>query len=343
MIEVIIPGLFSTVQDSGRQGYQAFGLPVAGAMDSYAYTVVNLLVGNYPGAAVLEMTMLGGQFRFLESLRIAIGGAEMNAALDGQPIENWSAFVVQPGSVLSFGTAQSGCRAYLAVHGGIDTPPVMGSRSTYTRANIGGHEGRQLRPGDRLKTGGAYQSQEFTVKLPQQFKPIYESRTTIRVMLGPQDDLFTAAGRETLFAAPYGITDEADRMGYRLEGTAIEHVEKADIVSDALPLGAIQVPGHGQPIVMMADRQTTGGYAKIGVVISTDISKLAQAKPGDSVQFISCSQTEAVAALRQRQEQYEEIAAYIQQRSLLPPQTTTGRLFLVSVNGQQYRVQVEER
>lgn len=337
MITVLNPGLFTTVQDGGRWGYQAYGMPVAGAMDRFAYRCVNLLAGNTGEAAVLEMTMFGGTYRFEQAAFVALGGADMEAVLDGNPVQNWSAFPVRAGSELSFGYAVNGCRTYLAILGGIDVPEVLGSKSTYTRAAVGGYEGRPLKAGDVIRFNRDGLVLPVSCKsLPADFIPEYCNEIVLRVLLGPQDNLFTEQGIKTLFTESFSITTDADRMGYRLEGPAIRHHGGADIVSDALCQGAIQVPGHGMPIIMMADRQTTGGYAKIGTVIGPDLARLAQAKPGDSVRFIKVTEDEAVMALRHEIGQYEKIAAAISQQEM------GGRILNITVNGQLFLVKVEE-
>lgn len=299
---VVEPGLLTTVQDKGRWGYQSFGMPVAGVMDRYALAAANLLAGNPEDAAVLEMTLQGGVFRFDGDSRAAVCGADMGAELDGRKIPNWSCVDIPAGGVLRFGFAAEGCRAYLAPAGGIDVPLIQGSRSTFLKAGIGGFGGRALRAGDELGTGPAGHCAERV--LPAQFVPRYGPDIVLRVLPGPQDDYFTPAGLETFFSESYRIANEADRMGYRLEGPPVAHKGAADIVSDALCQGAVQIPGHGRPIVMMADRQTCGGYAKIGTVIGPDLRLLAQGKPGDRVRFVRVGVEQAEAAL------YEERATY---------------------------------
>ena len=311
MIEVTNPGLFTTVQDKGRFGYQAFGLPVAGAMDDYAYRIANMLVNNPPDAAVLEMTLFGGVFTFSSDCYVAVCGADMQAELNGQPFPAWTAAFVSGGSTLAFKNVLSGCRTYLAVSGGIDTPLVMGSRSTFTRGVLGGHEGRALKGGDKLPTGKPAKLPSGPIALPAGFIPKYEGAISIRVMLGPQDDLFTPEGIETLFGSEYTVSQDSDRMGCRLEtGVQIKHLDKPDIVSDALCLGAVQVPGHGMPIIMMADRQTTGGYTKIATVIGADIWKMAQATPGTKVRFSKAADTEAQAAFNDRLAVFNKIKEF---------------------------------
>ena len=338
MLEVKEPGLFTTVQDLGRNGYQAYGMPVAGAMDEYACKMANRLLCNEPGAAVLEMTLLGGSFFFHQACWVAVTGAAMPISLDGKMQSNWSRFFVPAGSELSFGYAEQGCRTYLAVQGGVEVPVILGSRSTYTRGTIGGLNGRALKTGDVLPLGACDRRLEKPLFLPVSYIPIPEERPLVRVLLGPQAEAFTDQGVAALFSADYEISSEADRMGYRLEGPVIEHVGKADIISDALCLGAIQVPGHGQPIVMMADRQTTGGYTKIGAVIGADLGKLAQAKPGDQVRFVQCSDAEAVAALCQLRSLEQSVAAWLAEEE----ERSTGRQFRIVVAGVTYQVQVQE-
>lgn len=339
MITVVKPGLFTTIQDSGRWGYQAYGMPVAGVMDRYAFRVANSLLGNEQEAAAIEMTMLGSTYCFDVDLRVSVCGADMQATLNGELIKNWSSFFVAAGSELAFHYAVSGCRSYLAVAGGIDVPRILGSSSTYTRAGIGGLEGRALKVGDVLSTNKHANFPKTGKILPGNFVPQYENEIILRVLLGPQDDLFTGDGIETLFASTYTISTNADRMGYRLEGAKIKHIGKPDIVSDALCEGAIQVPGHGMPIIMMADRQTTGGYPKIGTVIGADLTKLAQAKTGDIIRFVQCFDDEAVAALENEETRYKEIRTwYLQEMQ----KAVISKQFKITINGQFYDVQVDE-
>ncbi|MFZ5648027.1 MAG: biotin-dependent carboxyltransferase family protein [Bacillota bacterium] len=311
MITVLNPGLFTTVQDEGRFGYQAYGMPVAGAMDGYAYAVANILAGNGAGAAALEMTIMGGSFQFEADAFAAICGADMGASLNGVPVQNWSGFNVPAGSHLTFGPAVKGCRAYLAVRGGIDVPVVMGSRSTYVRGRLGGYGGRPLDKGDIIRTLPGSGPDPVSFRLPGGFIPRYGSRLDLRVITGPQDDHFTPAALKTLFSGRYVISPHWDRMGCRLEGPPLAHRAGADIVSDAISPGAIQVPGNGLPIILTADRQTTGGYPKIGTVIGGDLSPLAQMKPGDEIFFRSCTGDEAVAALKERKHTLEKIRCLV--------------------------------
>jgi antagonist of KipI len=303
MMTVLKPGPLTTVQDGGRRGYRAFGMPVAGAMDRLSYALANVLAGNPPGAAALEMTLLGATLRLERDGYVAVCGADMRATLDGEPVANGSGFLVRRGAELACRSAAAGCRAYLAVHGGIDVPPVLGSRSTYTRGAIGGFQGRALRAGDALPIGPAGASLPGEARaLPAGLLPGCPRELSLRVLLGPQDDHFLPEGVRTFLEAGYPVSNRNDRMGYQLDGPVIAHRDKADIVSDALCPGAIQVPGRGTPIVMMADCQTTGGYAKIATVIGPDLARLAQARFGDTIKFTACSDEEAVAALHQERE-----------------------------------------
>lgn len=309
MIEVVAAGPLTTVQDLGRPGWRAFGMPVAGAADRQALVAANLLAGNPADAAALELTLQGGAFRFEEPAYAALAGADLRASLDGAPVRAWSAFPLRAGATLALGAATAGTRAYLAVRGGVDVPPVLGSRSTYVRARVGGHEGRKLRAGDRLPIGRAPGAPPAGPRaLGPSVVPRYHGPVELRVLLGPQDDSFTARGCETLLGADFRVTDRSDRMGWRLDGPAVEHAASADIVSDALLPGAVQVPGDGRPMVMGVDAPTVGGYAKIATVIGPDLARLAQARPGAVVRFRLVAEAEAVEALRREREAWARLA-----------------------------------
>lgn len=302
-LEVIEGGLLTTVQDLGRYGYERFGVPVCGAMDPFALQAANALVGNSLGEAALEITLLGPTLRATEGCLVALAGADLGPALDGEPVPTWHSFWLPEGATLQFTGRQSGCRAYLAVAGGFDLPCLLGSRSTFLRGGWGGFQGRALRPGDvlplRPPRGG--QQSLFGRRLREDMRPPYEDEVVVRVVLGPQDDAFTAEGIDAFLGSEFAVGPNSDRMGYRLSGPRIAHRAGADIVSDGIALGAVQVPGDGQPIVMMADRQTTGGYTKIATVISADIPLLAQCVPGAGrVRFVQAGLEEAVAALREQ-------------------------------------------
>lgn len=297
-ITILNPGLLTTVQDFGRIGYQQFGVPVSGVVDPRAMSIANILVDNPEDEAVLECTMLGPQIRFNAPNAIAITGGDLGPTIDNQPIPNYAAIRVEAGQVLRFAGLRSGCRAYIAFAGGLDIAPVMGSRSTYMKAKIGGVEGRKLQKDDVIKFRKPNPDlRGLNIRhISPEFVPRLEYK--IRVVLGPQDDMFTEHGIETFLSESYVVTPEFDRMGCRLDGEIIEHKgESGDIISDGIAFGAIQVPTAGKPIIMLSDRQTTGGYTKIANVISADFRILAQLKAGDRVRFAQVSVAAAQDAL----------------------------------------------
>lgn len=284
-IHIHHPGLLTTVQDLGRYGYQSFGMPVSGAMDHLSLTIANLLLGNPPDAAGLEATLTGPDIEFSSSGAIAVCGADMGAAINGAPISMNTAIRVKPGDRLNFTGLKTGCRVYIAFAGGIDVPKVMNSRSTYLRAKLGGFEGRALKPGDRLELGPVC-GKVRKAPLPSGLIPEYNARQTIRILAGPEMERFSPDGIRTFLDSEYEISGQSDRMGYRLSGPVIPHPDKgADIISAGVSMGTIQMPGNGQPILLMADRQTTGGYARIANVATIDLTRVAQLKPGDRVRF----------------------------------------------------------
>jgi antagonist of KipI len=299
-VEVVKPGLLTTVQDLGRIGFQKFGVPTSGAMDRTALRAANLLVGNDEGAAGLEATGEGPALRPLGDVVLAVVGATMEARVDGRTVDLGRSMLVRSGHLIDLGRAARGLRAYVAVAGGIDVPVVLGSRSTCLPAAFGGFQGRPLRQGDVLSIGPARRrlSDLSGRALPSGWTWPDTDCLTLRVTLGPQDDRFTAAGIQTFLSNEYRVTAEIDRMGIRLHGPPIAHRAGADIISDSIPWGAVQIPPDGQPIVLLADRQTTGGYAKIAVVIAEDADRLAQAVPGQIVRFRETSMAEAHAGLR---------------------------------------------
>ena len=309
-LEIQEPGLQTTVQDRGRYGYQKYGVPVSGAMDLFALRAANILVGNDDGDAGLEMTALGPKVRFAVDTWIAVTGADLSPTLDGKPLPMWETVEVAEGSVLAFGGPQDGMRAYLAVPGGIDVPQVMGSRSTYLKGGFGGFQGRALRAGDILSTLSPGRERGLAKRRLAHgtSRPTYGRSHDLRVVLGPQQSAFTAAATSTFLGSTYTISMDSDRMGYRLDGPTVEHTAGPDIVSDGTPLGAVQVPGDGTPIVLLADRGITGGYAKIATVISTDIGKLGQAMPGNTVTFRSVSVEEAQSVYKAQEDALKAIS-----------------------------------
>ncbi|MEE4364237.1 MAG: biotin-dependent carboxyltransferase family protein [Desulfotignum sp.] len=282
--EVLVPGGFTTVQDKGRFGFQHMGVPVCGVLDTFACDVANLLVGNNKDQAVLEITVMGPSLKFLSPMDIAVTGAKMNMTLNKMPVDQWRSIRVKPGDVLTISQIQSGCRACLAVTGGIKVPSVMGSCSTYVGGGFGGFMGRPLKAGDILDAhGGDLLARERVV--PETMIPDYPSHVLLRAVPGPQDDFFDQ-GLTILFTTRYMVTPKANRMGYRLQGDKIPikpGMPKSIVSEPSLP-GSIQIPADEQPIILLVE-QTVGGYAKIATVVSTDISKLAQVIPGYTISF----------------------------------------------------------
>jgi biotin-dependent carboxylase-like uncharacterized protein len=278
-------GLLTTVQDTGRYGYQRYGMPVSGAMDTFSSELANLLVGNEPDAACLEATVVGPEMIFTGETTVAVTGADMGPHINGNTIPPNTAVSVRQGDRLGFTGMKIGCRSYIAFAGGIDVPPVMGSRSTYIRAGIGGFQGRALMPGDELPLGDATDKPRLK-RIPEGLIPEYKHEQTVRVISGPEAHYFEMAGLRSFLSSEYTVTARSDRMGYRLSGGLIEHREgMTNIISAGISPGTVQVPGDGQPIILMADRQTSGGYARIAIVISVDLTLIAQMKPGDTVRF----------------------------------------------------------
>lgn len=300
MIEVIKPGLMTTVQDLGRWGYQSYGVCISGALDGFALAAANLLVGNPQSAAGLEMTVFGPALKFREETFFAVTGAELTPKLDGQEIASWVCHRAPAGSALSFGGRKSGVRAYLAVSGGIDVSAVMGSRSTYLLGRFGGVEGRPLKSKDLLPVPALRSDAEKFIgkRIPDHLRPPYKKNPLLRVILGPFDSYFSEKGLDTLLSTEYAIARNSDRMGYRLGGKAIERQNPGELISCGLGNGTIQVPANGQPIILLADRQTIGGYPIIATVISADLPLIAQCAPGDRVRFAAVSVEEAQEAYR---------------------------------------------
>ncbi|TBL78682.1 biotin-dependent carboxyltransferase family protein [Paenibacillus thalictri] len=301
-IHVRKPGMLTTLQDLGRWGLQRYGVIVGGAMDSFAHRAAQLLVGNAGTEASLEMTVTGAHLVFEQPALIAICGAEMNPQADGQPVPMWRPVYVREGTVLQFGAARLGCRCYLAVAGGFDVPPVMNSQSTYIRAGLGGFRGRALQPGDKLEVKPASQlagmiagrlsgclqgasSAAASWSVTREMIPPYEANPTVRIISGAQYESFTAESKSRLTAQPYVVQPQSDRMGYRLAGPPLQLAVNKEMISEPVTFGTVQVPPDGQPIVLMADRQTTGGYPKAAQVITADLPLLAQLQMGGAVRF----------------------------------------------------------
>ncbi len=343
------PGMLTSVQDLGRWGYQASGVPVAGAMDLPALRIGNVMLGNDENAAALEVTLMGPELVVSGEGLAAFAGADLGFSVNGKEIGSWTSVLLKDGDTISFkGPRGCGCRGYLCFGGGVDVPAVMGSRSTYTRAKIGGYEGRALKAGDTLNVCDAAplwkRADGFSV--PCELRPNYDPARPLQIIMGLQSDAFTEAGVKTLFESEYTISTESDRMGCRMEGPKVEHKEAgADIVSDGIPLGTVQIPGHGLPIAMLADRQTTGGYTKIGVLTQMSIQALVQRMPGMKVHFEKTTAESAVGELLKLKENIEKIRqmrfSYISRSGACAAQPLSPNL-KITFNGKVYEVQCEE-
>ena len=333
-ITVVRPGLQTTIQDAGRPGYLARGIPPAGPQDWRSFAVGSVLVGNpLPappltpgdrGAAGLEMLAVGPELRFESDAVVALTGGHVNATLDGEEVETWTAVTVPAGATLAVGKIGPGMRAYLAVVGGFEVAPYLGSRATFVRGGQGGLDGRALRKGDSLPRGEAPAHAGASVgrSAPPELRRSLDARPwTVRVVPGPQDHLFTEQGVELFFTAQWKLSPTSDRMGFRFIGPALEMRERpeylirdagsgpADIVDDIIPVGGIQVPGGIEPIAMGVENPTAGGYAKIGTVISTDLGVLGQIRPMEPVRFAAISAEDAQVAA---QAELAEVSALVE-------------------------------
>jgi KipI family sensor histidine kinase inhibitor len=290
-------GLLTTVQDLGRVGYRRFGLPPAGAMDPLALKVTNLLMGNPPGAAGLEFTFPGPRLRAARPLTLAIGGADLCPTINGRPARLWSCLRLDAGDLLAFDAPRSGRWAYLALPGGVDVPETMGSRATYLAATLGGYAGRRLERGDRF--GCLRITPRSMLRLPEHHWPPVTGAAAVRIVLGPQQEYFTEDAVAALLGAPFSVGPESNRVGYRLEGPRLSHRTPVELLSDGLLPGALQVPSGGQPIVIMADGPTTGGYPKIGGIVLPDLRWIAQARRGETIRFQAVARDASHVAARE--------------------------------------------
>lgn len=302
VIEVLVPGLLTTVQDLGREGFGPMGVSPSGAADAIALRVGNRLVGNAESAAALEMTLLGGTFLFPTGALAALTGSDFGASLDDADVPLWTSFVVKPGRTLRLGPTRSGARCYLCVEGGIAVTPFLGSASTHLLSGLGGHEGRALRKGDILKVGQAQSLDgtgtlsrsaaanracgwSSTRKVAREALDGLAARKTLRVTPGPQCDWFPKASQKIFYGSTYRVSEEANRMGLRLQGPSIPEGAHGGMISEGVSLGAVQIAVGGMPIVLFVEQQTTGGYAKMANVISADLSSLGQLRPRDEIRF----------------------------------------------------------
>ncbi|WP_277454861.1 biotin-dependent carboxyltransferase family protein [Janibacter sp. DB-40] len=315
-VRVVSGGLSTTVQDLGRTGRYAIGMPPSGAMDQYSFRVANLLVGNPEGAAALEATYIGPSLEFTDDRLVAVTGGDAAVTLNGEPIPMWSSAQVRSGDVLSFGMITSGARPYIAVSGGIAVPEYLGSRSTYTLIGLGGHEGRTLADGDVLPLGDGVTGEAGAV-VPDELVPQFPSDIEVRAVVGLCSYRLTPAALESFLSTPWRITKDADRVGYRLRGGTLDFVEReqpfgagsdpANVVDLGYPLGSIQVPGGDEPIVLLGDAVTGGGYVTIATVISVDRDLFGQAKTGDTIRFRDVGIDEALAARADRNRRLDRI------------------------------------
>ncbi|KIL52934.1 5-oxoprolinase subunit C family protein [Jeotgalibacillus campisalis] len=322
MIRIIEPGLLSTIQDEGRHGFQQYGIITNGVMDPFALRIANYIVGNEKDEAGIEVTLTGPTIQFEESMLIAVCGADYSALIDNEPMPLWRPVLVQKGSTLHMKFSKKGCRAVIAVGGGLDIPAVMNSKSTYVRAGIGGFKGRALEKEDVLqigplseqtkqiihsltKKGKTYMTSDWSISAAY-LNDLYE-RETIRVMKGRQYDEFSESSRNEFWEETYKLSPQSDRMGFRLNGPVLERTVSEELLSEAVSFGTIQVPSDGEPIILLADRQTIGGYPKIGQVASIDLPVLAQKKPGESLRFEKISHTEAQESILKRERAIREL------------------------------------
>jgi antagonist of KipI len=300
-LSVIKPGLLTTVQDVGRFGHQESGVPVAGPMDAFSHRLANQLVGNAADAATLEITLIGPELTSDVDTTIAICGAQFEVTCDDRAVPMNASFAMRAGQRLKFGRVQQGARAYLAIAGGVQTPKVLGSRATHLVSRMGGLDGRALASGDRVPISSQTSSGPVR-KSPGLTLPT-QGRALLRVMPGPQDDWFEREAMKTLAGVSFRISPRSNRMGYRLQGPPLGRAREGELISEPVGIGAIQVPSAGEPILLMADRQTAGGYPKIGHVIAADLPLAGQLAPGDFIEFVWCTRQEAVAALIARERQ----------------------------------------
>lgn len=287
-LKIINPGLFTTVQDLGRYGYESYGFTPAGVMDYESYYLANALLGNDYNCGVLELTLYGITFEVLHSTSMASAGAEMELTINEEPFDTGTAVDLVKGDIVKFGGVKKGARTYIAFSGGLDLPKELGSYSTHTRSKMGGYKGRVLKAGDILPVKGKTVEHNFPV-----ITKVLTEDTEIRFIPGQQNDRFDSVNKRIFTESEYTLTKDSDRMGCRLEGPAVESADDDDILSEPTQFGSIQVPKNGQPIVLLADRQTAGGYKKIGTVAKVDLPKIAQKKPGEKITFTEVSVDEA--------------------------------------------------
>jgi len=301
VIRVPAPGLLTTVQDLGREGFGPMGVSPSGAADPISLRLGNRLVGNAEGAAALEMTLLGGTFLFPEGAILALTGSDFGATLDGAPLEQWMSVEAKPGQTLRVGSTRSGARCYLCVQGGIGVKPLLGSASTHLLSGLGGHQGRALRKGDVLQIGAAtvsFQKRALAAQALQRFS----TRKVLRVTPGPQSDWFPPPSQKKFYESTYRVAEESNRMGLRLEGRPIARGSSGEMITEGVSIGAVQITAAGLPIILFVEQQTTGGYAKIANVISADLHSLGQLRPRDEIRFERVDWEKARALLLEQEQ-----------------------------------------
>ncbi|MCM3674509.1 biotin-dependent carboxyltransferase family protein [Peribacillus simplex] len=319
-MHVIKPGLLTSIQDLGRKGFQQHGVIVSGAMDGHSLRIANMLVGNEEGEAALEITLMGPTIKVEKNCLISITGGNLSPTIDNQVVPMWRPILVKNGSMLRFEGCKSGCRAYLTVAGGFAIPKVMESKSTYLRAGIGGFMGRALQADDVLAFNetpkilgdwafkGSFSFPKWFVnekEFMQGGKPL------IRFIDGSQYEYFTNSSKDSFVAGSFKVSNQSDRMGYRLSGPTLELKDNGELLSEAVTNGSVQVPPDGNPIILLADSQTTGGYPKIAQVITADLPSIAQVKPGESIQFSRVNLKEAERLFLQKEQQLKELQVSI--------------------------------
>lgn len=303
--------MLTTVQDLGRNGYQSQGFSVAGVMDVRSFKIANLLLDNPENEAVLEFTLIGPTLQFTSDTIIAITGGDFQPTVNGEPAPMYTALYMKRGDILKFGSARTGSRGYIAFSSYLDIPVVMGSRCTNLKSKIGGYKGRKLKDEDYIGFRIKRRYLPYFLSRKLDLDEFDEEEVTLRVVMGPQDDMFTKQGIHTLLSETYTVTSDFDRMGCRLEGPFIASKNGSDIISDGIAFGSIQVPAHGKPIVLLADRQTTGGYAKIATVATVDIPKLVQRKTDHKIRFKAITVEEAQKLYLEEEEQYVAMRSQI--------------------------------
>ncbi len=301
-VKIIQAGLLSSIQDLGRANYQNIGMPVGGAMDTTSLQLANYLVGNPFNEACLEITLLGPSLQFLNDACIAVTGGKCQIKLNSRVKSCYKTIKIKAGDMVEIGQIEEGARSYLAIAGGFDVPIIMESKSTYLRGKFGGFMGRALKANDELNFVGVTKNPK-RLSIKNKHIPTFKTEVLLRILPGAEKERFNWNSIKNLLTSSYKLTPQCDRMGYRLSGKSLTQINgNSDIVSSAIGFGTIQVPGDGSPIIMMADRQTIGGYTRIGQIISTDHSKLAQLKPGDTIRFQEVSLKEAHRLLREHEE-----------------------------------------